>query len=263
MALRRDADPGRASRPRASGSAASSRPPTCATTARSPACSTSTGSRASTTWPPSRSSGRRTARRFPPWRPTSAGTYSLLEACRSVGGRRAIVVASSDKAYGDQEELPFREDFALRASYPYEVSKACGGIYAFIALDGVTRGQALWSIIIAFAVLYILFGERGTRSSSAALADRPPQSGMCALTASSFSPSSPPSSWAWAGGRSCGWAGSCRAGMISPPPAPRRRLWERHGWRQRGDSGRSLTRACVERSRALPPSCSVRAAGTS
>jgi uncharacterized membrane protein (DUF2068 family) len=38
-----------------------------------------------------------------------------------------------------------------------------GGIWSFFVLDGVTRGQALWSILIAFIVLYILFGERGSR----------------------------------------------------------------------------------------------------
>ena len=38
-----------------------------------------------------------------------------------------------------------------------------GGIYSLIAFDGVTRGQALWNILVALAVLYILFGERGSR----------------------------------------------------------------------------------------------------
>ena len=59
------------------------------------------------------------------------GTYNLLEACRTVGdtvGR--IVVASSDKAYGSHKELPYREDFELRAVYPYDVSKACTDMIA-------------------------------------------------------------------------------------------------------------------------------------
>jgi CDP-glucose 4,6-dehydratase len=55
------------------------------------------------------------------------GTYNLLEACRatSVDGDEIeqIVVASSDKAYGAHDELPYREDFPLRPSYPYDVSK--------------------------------------------------------------------------------------------------------------------------------------------
>ena len=41
-----------------------------------------------------------------------------------------IVVASSDKAYGDQEELPYREDTPLLARYPYDVSKACTDLIA-------------------------------------------------------------------------------------------------------------------------------------
>jgi CDP-glucose 4,6-dehydratase len=51
------------------------------------------------------------------------GTWTLLEACRR-GGNAQVVVAASDKAYGIHEELPYREDFALRPRYPYDVSKA-------------------------------------------------------------------------------------------------------------------------------------------
>ena len=62
------------------------------------------------------------------------GTYNLLEACRAVAvvgeSIRAVVVASSDNAYGDQGELPYREDFALRPRYPYDVSKACADMIA-------------------------------------------------------------------------------------------------------------------------------------
>lgn len=58
------------------------------------------------------------------------GTYGLLEACRSVGGVERIVVASSDKAYGQHEELPYREDFALEPTFPYDVSKACTDLIA-------------------------------------------------------------------------------------------------------------------------------------
>ena len=57
------------------------------------------------------------------------GTYTVLEACRAVGvvgeAVERIVVASSDHAYGSHPELPYREDFALAARYPYDVSKAC------------------------------------------------------------------------------------------------------------------------------------------
>jgi len=61
------------------------------------------------------------------------GTWNLLEAVRALGEEtpvQAIVVASSDKAYGHHDELPYREDFPLRASYPYDVSKACADLVA-------------------------------------------------------------------------------------------------------------------------------------
>jgi CDP-glucose 4,6-dehydratase len=62
------------------------------------------------------------------------GTYTLLEACRAVGvvGEpiERIVVASSDKAYGRHDELPYREDFPLQARYPYDVSKAATDMIA-------------------------------------------------------------------------------------------------------------------------------------
>lgn len=54
-----------------------------------------------------------------------AGTWNLLEACRHVKSVSSIVVASSDKAYGDAPELPYHEEMPLRAVYPYDVSKAC------------------------------------------------------------------------------------------------------------------------------------------
>jgi CDP-glucose 4,6-dehydratase len=58
------------------------------------------------------------------------GTWSLLEACRQTPGVRQIVVSSSDKAYGEQVELPYREDMALIGRHPYEVSKACADLIA-------------------------------------------------------------------------------------------------------------------------------------
>ena len=62
------------------------------------------------------------------------GSYVLLEACRAVGvvgdPVERIVVASSDKAYGAHDELPYREDFALQPVFPYDVSKACTDMIA-------------------------------------------------------------------------------------------------------------------------------------
>jgi len=57
------------------------------------------------------------------------GTWILLEACREAGVER-IVVASSDKAYGDHAELPYQEHFALRPTAPYEASKAAADLIA-------------------------------------------------------------------------------------------------------------------------------------
>src|SRR4051795_10155833 len=47
------------------------------------------------------------------------GTWNLLEACRRSAGVKSIVIASSDKAYGDQEILPYDEDTPLQGRHPY------------------------------------------------------------------------------------------------------------------------------------------------
>jgi CDP-glucose 4,6-dehydratase len=57
------------------------------------------------------------------------GTWVLLEACREAGIER-MVVASSDKAYGPHEELPYTEDSALQPVFPYDVSKAATDLIA-------------------------------------------------------------------------------------------------------------------------------------
>ena len=58
------------------------------------------------------------------------GTWSLLEACRRSPTVKQIVVASSDKAYGEQSSLPYNEDMSLLAKHPYDVSKACADMIA-------------------------------------------------------------------------------------------------------------------------------------
>lgn len=59
------------------------------------------------------------------------GTYLLLEACRTLGDAiERVVVASSDKAYGSHDDLPYREDFPLQPTFPYDVSKACTDMIA-------------------------------------------------------------------------------------------------------------------------------------
>jgi CDP-glucose 4,6-dehydratase len=58
------------------------------------------------------------------------GTWVVLEACRRSPLVRQIVVASSDKAYGDQEVLPYLEDAPLQGRHPYDVSKSCADLIA-------------------------------------------------------------------------------------------------------------------------------------
>jgi CDP-glucose 4,6-dehydratase len=104
-------------------------------------------------------------------------TYLLLDACRALGehggGVERIVVASSDKAYGAQEELPYREDFPLRAIYPYDVSKACTDLIArsyaatYEMPIAVTRlanvyggGDVNWSRIVPDTARALLEGRR-------------------------------------------------------------------------------------------------------
>lgn len=58
------------------------------------------------------------------------GTWALLEACRRSPRVKQIVVASSDKAYGDQETLPYSEETPLQGRHPYDVSKSCSDLIA-------------------------------------------------------------------------------------------------------------------------------------
>ena len=57
-----------------------------------------------------------------------AGTWEVLEAARLQGGMQAIVVASSDKAYGSHKKLPYQEEASLAANHPYDVSKSCADL---------------------------------------------------------------------------------------------------------------------------------------
>jgi CDP-glucose 4,6-dehydratase len=101
------------------------------------------------------------------------GTYLLMEACRLSPTVKRIVVASSDKAYGSHDELPYSEDFKLNAVYPYDVSKACTDLitasYAktFDLPVATTRSANIYgpadanlSRIIPGTILSVLAGER-------------------------------------------------------------------------------------------------------
>lgn len=58
------------------------------------------------------------------------GTWALLEACRRTPTVKSIVLASSDKAYGDHDKLPYDETTPLRGMHPYDVSKSCADLIA-------------------------------------------------------------------------------------------------------------------------------------
>jgi CDP-glucose 4,6-dehydratase len=100
------------------------------------------------------------------------GTWSVLEVCREAGTATSIVVASSDKAYGDWSGRPYREEMALRARHPYDVSKAAADLLAqsYAATFGlpivVTRcgnlygpGDLNWSRIVPGTIRSVLEGE--------------------------------------------------------------------------------------------------------
>ena len=101
------------------------------------------------------------------------GTWNLLEACRRSPGVRSIVVASSDKAYGDRDALPYSEDTPLAGRHPYDVSKSCADLLAqsYAATYGlpvaVTRcgnfyggGDLNWNRIVPGTIRSVLRGER-------------------------------------------------------------------------------------------------------
>lgn len=58
------------------------------------------------------------------------GTWNLLEACRRNPTVKRVVVASSDKAYGDQKALPYQENAPLQGAHPYDVSKSAADLVA-------------------------------------------------------------------------------------------------------------------------------------
>ena len=73
------------------------------------------------------------AQRFPfsTFESNIRGTYNLLEACRiHQNFVQNIIIASSDKAYGEHEKLPYVEDAPLTGRFPYEVSKTCTDLIA-------------------------------------------------------------------------------------------------------------------------------------
>jgi CDP-glucose 4,6-dehydratase len=101
------------------------------------------------------------------------GTWSLLEACRRSPKVKSIVVASSDKAYGDCDKLPYDETTPLEGRHPYDVSKSCSDLIAQAYAKSyglplvITRcgnfyggGDLNWNRIVPGTIRSILRGER-------------------------------------------------------------------------------------------------------
>lgn len=59
------------------------------------------------------------------------GTWNILEASRNSNTIEVVIIASSDKAYGIQNRLPYREESPLVGSHPYDVSKSCADLLAY------------------------------------------------------------------------------------------------------------------------------------
>jgi len=101
------------------------------------------------------------------------GTWALLEACRRSPSVKQIVTASSDKAYGDHETLPYEEQTPLQGRHPYDVSKSCADLIArtYAVTYGlpvaVTRcgnfyggGDLNWNRIVPGTIRSIVRGQR-------------------------------------------------------------------------------------------------------
>ena len=101
------------------------------------------------------------------------GTWTLLDACLAARVER-VVVASSDKAYGAHDELPYREDFALQPTAPYEASKAAADLIA----RSYWHSYGLPVAVTRFANIYgggdLNFSRLVPEAVCAALDGRPP-----------------------------------------------------------------------------------------
>ena len=101
------------------------------------------------------------------------GTWALLEACRRSPTVKQIVVASSDKAYGEHKQLPYNEDAPLMGRHPYDVSKSCADLIAqsyattYNLPVAITRcgnfyggGDLNWNRIVPGTIRSVLRGQR-------------------------------------------------------------------------------------------------------
>ncbi len=102
------------------------------------------------------------------------GSYNLLEACRVHQDIvKRVVIASSDKAYGDSDDLPYTEEHPLKGIHPYDVSKSCTDLIAhsYWATYGLPvaiarcgnvygGGDLNWSRIVPGTIRSLYMGER-------------------------------------------------------------------------------------------------------
>jgi CDP-glucose 4,6-dehydratase len=101
------------------------------------------------------------------------GTWCVLEAARRCGKPPHVVVASSDKAYGDQPVLPYTEDSPLQGRHPYDASKSCADILALTYFQTyrlpvcVTRcgnffgpGDLNWNRLVPGTIRSVFRGQR-------------------------------------------------------------------------------------------------------
>ncbi len=101
------------------------------------------------------------------------GTWVLLEACRRNKQVKKIIVASSDKAYGEHKTLPYTEDMPLQGRNPYDVSKSCADLIAQMYFHHyglpvcVTRcgnlfggGDLNFNRIVPGTIRSVFYGER-------------------------------------------------------------------------------------------------------
>ena len=100
------------------------------------------------------------------------GTWCLLEACRRSPKVKQLVIASSDKAYGDQDILPYDETTPLQGTHPYDVSKSCADLISYTYANSydlpvtITRcgnfyggGDLNWNRIVPGTVRSVLRGQ--------------------------------------------------------------------------------------------------------
>ena len=101
-----------------------------------------------------------------------AGTWSLMEACRRSPRVQQVVMASSDKAYGEATQLPYTEETPLQGRHPYDVSKSCADLIAqsyattYQTPVAITRcgnfyggGDLNWNRIVPGTIRSVLRGQ--------------------------------------------------------------------------------------------------------